>query len=671
MNMAPAIGLAITQPSGLGPALLTAAERELGVAITERAWSRACTRLSGNDTPGAWFDAARDVLSLELTPMPRTTALIAGTYVVRRQQYWSTITVEGTAGDAPLAGDFDEAYRAVRRYRHARLTFATFRRLLGENGRILSRIMWTSLMVNLLALSVPLYMNAVYDRVLPAHAQASLWTLSVGVALAIVLELVLRSERVNALVGIANVVQSAVEPDVVARLVRRDIRHSPDAPLSGSEHVQALGHWERLRTHYWQIVSGPVIDSAFIVVYLAVIAWIGGLLALVVLLGLGAAAWVVMQADRQLRDSRDGDAETFRVTPADVVNYKTSNAEAALINQYLLHSESARQREQARFRILQRCTSRLSAVANLQTALVVVTAFYLIGAQLMSPAGIFATVLLGARALQPIAGWTSALPAIRQVRAAMRRLDEQLEQAPDGERPPHGSGAETGWAAEDLQVGYSPTSMVLRGLNLRIQAGERIAIVGAEGSGKTTLLRALMGMVPVRAGSLCHDGSPLWKEAAAVRSRTHFAWQGAEPLGRTLRDHLELEGTLPDDEILDKARQAGLMPLLSALPAGLDTAWSAVRPVERQKVREKIALWRLLLSRKPVLVLDEPSECLDQHLETVLLQHLARQRDEPTTLLIATGRSRLLEVVDRVILLQRGRIAFDGPTHIFVSGNAS
>lgn len=656
--------------AGISVALIDAAEMLLGSPMPERAWKRACARLQAGATPAQWFDAARDVLCVELTPVPPGMQLVAGTYVVRDAQGWRRFTTSMPRPAVGGAVDVLELHRVVRRYAHAPLNLATFRRLIGDNSRVVSTIVWTSLLANLLALAVPLYMNAIYDRVLPAHAQASLWTLSIGVVLAIAVELMLRTERVHALVGMANVVQCAVEPDLIRRLVHQDLETTNERPVAGAGHVQALGQWERLRTHYWQIASGPAIDSAFTIIYVAVIAWIAGPLALVVVLGLLASAAVVWRADFHQRRAEESDGAPFRLTPSGLVNTRAANAEPQLVNAYLLHSEGARQREQARFRILQQCTTRLAAISNAQTTAVVVAAFYLIGAQMMTAAGIFATVLLGARALQPVGGWISALPALRQVRAALQQLDGVLEQGSNvsptpAPAPERGT---PGWQAVGVDIGYTNNHRVLRDLDLIIQPGERVAIVGAEGAGKSALLRTLMGIVPVQKGSLYLADRPLRNAAEALRNRTHFAWQGAEPLGRTILDFLQLEGPVDIARIHACAEEAGLESLLGVLPNGLDTEWSVIRPMERQKIRERFALWRLLLSNREVLVLDEPSECLDQQGETALLAYLKRRCSEGATLLLATGRSRLLEAVDRVILLDRGRVTFDGPTKNFVSG---
>ena len=396
--------------------------------------------------------------------------------------------------------------------------------------------------------------------------------------------------------------------------------------------------------------------------YLAIIAWMGGLIALVPVCAMAAAGWSVWRYDRQLNAMGPDDVAPFSLTADRLALYRGVNAESTLAAEYLESTEAMRLREQRRFALQSHCGAVLTFLGNAQTLLIVVVAYYLVMAGRMQPAGIFAAILLSGRMLQPLSALMTVLPSVRQMSRCLRQVNDTLAYA--AQTPPASGGmaqADAGWSLRDVAFRYGAGSAdALKAVSLDIRRGERVAIVGPAGSGKTTLIKLLLGVLAPAQGSLDWAGSPLAGEhARTLRDQAHYGWQSAEPIGTTPLEYLNLEGRRSHDELAACAQRVGLAPAVSRWPQGLRTACAAL-PAMGRRTRELLALARLTLTRRDLLVLDTPSECLDPHAEQLLFDTVKAKCANGGTLLLTTDRANLLGLVDRVIYLNQGQVRFDG-----------
>lgn len=656
---------------GLDEALLEAAEQVLGPAAHWQ-WRRQARQLAGEPGLDPWFKAAAKHLRIDCLPVapfpgaPDAAACtenagrVPGTYLWIRDGRAGVATYSaGAWSQGGATPDGGKLYRVVPSQTFAALGWREFRQAALSDTRLLKEIGLATCVINLFALVIPLYMNAIYDRVLPAQAEMSLWVLSLGVLICLGLEYLLRNERSRALMRLADEFQTACLPQLAHWISRAPLSQALDW---GNGTVRGLAALSRLRSLYWSLVGSSVVDLSFTLVYLAIIAWIGGLIALVPASIMAIAAAVIWRYDRQLHAMGQDDIPGFGVTADRLAVYRSTNAESALASEYLISTEAMRLREQRRFALQSRCSAALAVLGNGQTMLIVVVAYYLVMTNHMQPAGIFAAILLSGRMLQPLSSLMTVLPSLRQMKVCLRQVNDTLAAA--AETPESACGqaqSDAGWSLRDVSFRYQADAPdALKAVSLDIRRGERVAIVGPVASGKSTLIKLLLGVVAPPQGSVTWaDCRVAGDHARTLRDQTHYAWQSGEPIGTTALEYLNLEGGRSNDELAASAQRCGLAQVIARWPQGLGTAWAAL-PALSRRTRELLALARLSLSRRGTYVLDTPSECMDPQAEQRLIDTLKAKCAQGATLLLATDRANLLALVDRVIYLNQGQVRFDG-----------
>jgi ATP-binding cassette subfamily C protein LapB len=175
----------------------------------------------------------------------------------------------------------------------------------------------------------------------------------------------------------------------------------------------------------------------------------------------------------------------------------------------------------------------------------------------------------------------------------------------------------------------------------------------------------LLGVISPTKGSATWAGAPLVSQSAyTLRESVHYAWQGAEMVGKNAMEYFEQEGAVPQEALIGVINQTQLAATAARWPQGLLTPFSAMPPLT-QKTRELLSLARASLSRRQIILLDAPTESLDQQAERVLMKSVSDKCSQGATLIVATDRTHLLGLVDRVIYLDRGHVRFDGSVKAF------
>jgi ATP-binding cassette subfamily C protein LapB len=216
---------------------------------------------------------------------------------------------------------------------------------------------------------------------------------------------------------------------------------------------------------------------------------------------------------------------------------------------------------------------------------------------------------------------------------------------------------------EQAAFAFNDKLAALQPLTLTINAGERIAIVGPIGSGKSTLIRLLSGLYRPMAGKLLLDGVDMALLAPSYL-RTHIGYlpQDVRLLHGTLRDNLTLGITPPNDSaLIHAARLTGLDRVISAHPQGMDLPIQEGGRGLSGGQRQLVGLTRLLLSQPTVLLLDEPTAAMDAELEANVMQRMLSSLTPSATVVFVTHKASLLRLVDRVIVMDQGRVLIDGP----------
>ena len=526
-------------------------------------------------------------------------------------------------------------------------------------------------LVNVISLMISIYSMQVYDRVIPTGGVATLVVLTVGVVLASLFEFGLKWLRGHAIDQIGALVDTDVSRQLVSRLLgtRLDARPAQvgtlAAQIKGFDSIRSL------------MTSGTLffaVDMPFAILFLAVIAMLGGLtviaplivVILSVVLGLHASRRVqALSEQSQLNSNRKFGALVEAIETGETL--KASAGEWRFLRRWNHLVEELAVTDLA----LRNHNSSTTYVVTLLQGVGYV-AMIAAGALLamegkLTTGGLLACSILNGRAVSPLLQLPSLLVQWSQAKSALAALDQvlalPLDAAQDSEQlTPEQTHGEI--LADGLRFGYAdaPNSSVMLQNTLQIRPGEHIGILGEIGSGKSTLLKLLAGLYKPTAGSIRLDGIDLVHlNPSYLRHTLGYLAQDYRLVGGTLRENLTLGLADPGDAaLLEACKASGLIAFINAHPKGLAMPISEGGRGASGGQRQLIGLTRLILSNASIWLLDEPTASLDGNTEARVLGML-RERSAGRTLITVTHKQSLLPLFDRLIVMANGRIALDGP----------
>lgn len=527
-----------------------------------------------------------------------------------------------------------------------------------------------SAVINVLTLAGILFMMTVYDRILPNQAYVTLWSLAVGVGIAMLFEFGSRTLRGNVLDAAGKKIDLVLGDALFARVLGARLEYRSQ---SSGAFANILKEFESVRAFVTSATLTTVADLPFGLLFLGVIAVIAGPLVFVPLVTFAIVAAISLavqwplarEANRNLKESaiRHGTVieslegiETLKALRAEARMRRRHEEASAVIAATAMKSQS----------LTNLVLNLTVALQQIGAEMLLVWGVYLTGDGVVSAGALIASVQLSSRALAPLLGLTNLAVRFQAARTAYRSLDKIM--ATPLEREPgrtYFSRDEWQGAIElkGVTFGYAADAPpALHDINIVIKPGEKIAILGRMGSGKSTLLRLLASLYRPQAGQVFLDGVDMQAiEPADVRGAIRLVGQDARLFHGSLAENLRLAapGT-SDADVLDAAKWSGVSDIAAAHPQGFE------RPVGERGdslsggQRQAVAIARAAVSKPKVMLLDEPTSAMDQRSEADVLNGL-RECTAGATIVVVTHKLSILPLVDRVILLDKGRVVADGP----------
>ncbi|RIV84147.1 type I secretion system permease/ATPase [Aurantiacibacter xanthus] len=552
------------------------------------------------------------------------------------------------------------------------------RRILTADLPRYGHVLLASFICNVLALAGIVFSMQVYDRVVPAESMPTLMVLFLGVVLAIALDFILRRMRMT----IVDVLGKRADLRMSDLVFGHALRVKASArPQSTGSFIAQLRDLEQVREVLGSTTLAAVADIPFFILFAAVMFYLVGALALV---PLGALVLLVVPgllAQRRMREHATAAMREASLRNAMLVeavqgleDIKTLQAEERFQRQWRHYTEVAGE-AQLRLRGL---TNGLTVwTHNVQSGVYATIIF--VGAPMVIAGDITTGVLVGAsvlgsRMLAPMAHLTQVFSRLQQARIGARSLDAIMQlpvDHPEGESRIALPSASGELALRHTRFGYEPSRPILAIDDLTIAPGERIALLGRNGAGKSTLLQGLSGLLDPLEGQILLDGLNLAQiDPADSRREVGLLGANSRLFHGTIRENLTLGAPLASDEAIMRALAAvGADRFVSGLQSGLDYRLREGGGGLSAGQAQALLLARLLLREPTVLLLDEPSAAMDELTERHFVEQLGAW-SRGRTLVIATHRTRLLDVVDRVIVLDKGRIASDQPRARFLATQA-
>ena len=542
--------------------------------------------------------------------------------------------------------------------------------VISENRGLYRDVLVAAAMVNVFALAMPLFLRNVFDRVIPNHAVETLHVFTAGVVIVLFADLLLRTMRAYFVDKAAARADTKLSSVIMERVLGMRME---DHPPSVGGFAARLSSFESVRSFISSATVLAFVDLPFALFFIAIIALVAWPLAIPVLVGALVLGLWVLVVHRKLRAF----AETIYRAKAQrnstlvesltgVETIKTLGAEGRI--QATWEKMSAHiARENIRNRTLSSSVSNgASWVQRMVGVAVIVMGVFLIIDGALSMGGLIMAYLISARAMAPIGHAAGLMVHYHQASTALESLNQMM--AKEVERPAGSAFLSRPRLQGDIEfrgVSFTypdQTYPVLKDASFRITAGEHVAVLGRVGSGKTTVAKLLLGLYRPTSGAVFVDGIDLRQlDPAELRRGIGHVSQDVTLFYGTLRENIVLGSPLADDDaILRAIRISGMEDLINAHPQGVDMQVGERGSRLSGGQRQCVGIARAVIHEPGILLLDEPTSAMDQSTERAIKTRLATFEQGRTTILI-THRSSLLELVDRIIVLDQGRVVADGP----------
>ncbi|MCW3150754.1 type I secretion system permease/ATPase [Stutzerimonas stutzeri] len=547
---------------------------------------------------------------------------------------------------------------------------AWFRDTLKLSRWLYADAMLASLLVNILGLMVPLFVMQTYDRVVPNQATATLWVLAIGLFIGTSFELLLRILRAHLLDTAGKKTDMVLSATLFERITGMNMSARP-ATVGGF--AQSIHDFQGLRDFLTAVTLTSLIDLPFALLIIMVIGLIGGWLVVIPLLAFPITALFAFIIQTRLRDTVQKSLALAAERQALLVETL-----GGLETLKVCGAESERQH---RWESTHGALTRLDSHARLLSAIAIngtlflqqfagmatiVGGVYLIIAGQLSVGALVACYMLGSRVLSPLGQIASLITRLQQARLTMKSTDALMalpQERRERQRPLERTRLKGALDISQLSFTYPGLSTPsLRGINLHIAPGERVAIIGRSGSGKSTLARLIMGLHTPNEGQILLDGLDLRQiDVADLRSQVGYVSHDMPLLAGSLRDNLTLGARyVTDERMLEVATLTGAHELARQHPLGFDRPLGERGQLLSGGQRQLVLMARALLLDPPILLLDEPTSAMDNSTEDALRLHLQSWTQGKTVLLI-THRMSMLSLVERLIVLDNGHVVADGP----------
>ena len=547
---------------------------------------------------------------------------------------------------------------------------AMFESIAKKQKKYLYYAIIASVSINLLALGTSFYSMQVYDRVIPTNGISTLIALTVGVGIAIFLEMILKLSRGSIIDQASKNMDVEYSHNIFDRFL--SIR-SDNMPKGIGTLSSKINNYVVVRGFITTASVFILIDFPFAFFFLGIITLVGGveigqLILTFIIISILIGFIFKNKIEVLIKSSTLASHKKHGLLVESVENsqkIKTTGASWSVMNKWSQFTEDAINDDIHVKHYTDISTHLASFVQQISYVATVAFGAYLISTTSdLTMGSLIAITILSNKVFQPMSQIPGLFVQWGKVKVAVEDLDGLYKLASDNEgvdRPITTQLQSHGILCKDLKFSYNEGSETLNIPNLQIQPGEKVAILGVIGSGKSTLLKILASLYKPTSGKVLLNGIDTQQLSKDNISNTiGYLEQDTKLFSGTLRDNLSIGLVdIADEEILRVSELTGLMKLISALPKGLDTKVPEGGDSVSGGQRQLIALTRMLIGESKVLLLDEPTASLDEITEKHILAILQKNITEKQTLIVVTHKAALLNLVDRIIILTEKGIAAD------------
>ncbi|MCJ8339989.1 MAG: type I secretion system permease/ATPase [Pseudomonadales bacterium] len=542
-----------------------------------------------------------------------------------------------------------------------------------RSAKIYRDVLIASLLINLFVLANPLFVMNVYDRVVPNSALETLWVLAIGVFIVYTFDFGLKMLRAYFLEIAGKKADILMSAMLFEKVMSMKYAHMPKSVGSFASNLR---EFESIRGFLSSTTNTVLIDIPFAVIFLIVMYLIGGPLVYVPLIAIPIVLLYSIIASKKLKVAVE---KTFAASAQKnstliecltaMETVKTQRAASVLqlrweqaegyISKWSLKSKM----------ISSSVTNFAGFVTQISSVCIVIVGVYLISERELTMGALIASVILSGRVLQPMAQVTGLVTSFFQSKTALVTLNQIMnlpDERAEGKNYVHRPDLLGSIAFKTVKFSYPEAEQVsLEGVDFRIKAGEKVALIGRIGSGKTTVEKLLLGLYSPDEGSVSIDGIDLNQiDPVDLRRNMGYVPQELMLFDGSVRENIIMGSPeISDDALLKAASVSGVDQFVNRHPQGFEM------PVGERGARlsggqkQAIAIARALIHSPNILILDEPTNSMDNSSEDYLRKQL-KQYCENRTLVLVTHKMSLLTLVDRIIVMDGGRVVADGPKDV-------
>lgn len=538
-----------------------------------------------------------------------------------------------------------------------------------DNRAIYRDVLIASIVINIFILANPLFVMNVYDRIVPNNAVASLWVLAIGISVVYMFDLLLKSLR-SYFLEIAgkksDVIMSAKLFEQTLDLTMENRKGSIGAFANN------LKEFDSIRNFFTSGTIASIVDLPFVIIFLLVIFYIAGAIVLVpILIILVILLYSLIMKDR-IMSSIEATYEASAQKNAVLIETLTA---IETIKSLGVEARSQWKWEQAvgeiakasiKSKMMQSSISRMTGfMQQMSTVFIVLAGVYIIKDGNLTMGGLIATVMLSQRAIGPMGQFANLTASYQQTRTALNSLNELMKK--ETERPvgkrfiqhPVFSGK-----IEFNHVSFTypgDAKQALHDVSFKLEPGEKVGVIGRVGSGKTTIEKLILGFYKPDTGSVLIDGIDITQlDPASLRHNINYVPQEVTLFSGDVRENIAYKAPyIEDDKILHAAKLAGVDDFIKTHPSGYGLMVNEGGTSLSGGQRQSIGVARALLLPAPIYLFDEPTNAMDSSTEMTLIQRLKANTIQ-NTMIVVTHKMSILQLVDRLIVLDNGRIIADG-----------
>lgn len=540
--------------------------------------------------------------------------------------------------------------------------------IIKSNLKIYKDVIVASLVINIFVLFTPFYIMNIYDRVVPNFATETLWALSIGILVVYLFDISLKTIRAYYIDIVSKKIDVVVSSRIYEKILNMKLSAKPNYTGAFANNIK---DFEQVKSFFSSSTIAVLVDLPFAVIFLVAIMYISGSIVLIPILFVCLLLLYSFFIKKPLHKSIEASNEAISLKNGILIEslnaletIKSLGASGHLRWKWEESTADISKKSMITKFLSNSITNVNSLLIQSATIFVVIVGVYQISENDLTLGGLIAAVILSSRAIAPMGQFASLISNYEQAKASYNMLDNIMKLPEEREKNKaaiHKEKIEGSFKISNLTFKYNDDKKVLDNVSLEIKKGEKVAIIGKMGSGKSTILKLFMKLFDEYEGEIIVDGIEL-KQIENADIRKNFAYVSQESIlfNGTLKENILYKYPNANDEVLVNAtKKAQLLDFVNSHPHGFDLKVGERGDTLSGGQKKAISLARALVGEYSTLLLDEPTDSMDSRTEANLIKDLKEEIKDKTVVII-THKNSMLELADRLIVMDNGKVLIDG-----------